>query len=284
MDLALKDKTVWITGASGGIGREVAERFAREGCTLVLQGGSRFDELTAFVAAQAWHERALCLQADLARPEQVEALAERALERFGRIDVCVAVAGRWPREPQLLHHASVQRIERTVADNLLSAVWTSRAFLRQLERCGPRQGAEAAHGAALVLIGSTAGQYGERHHADYALAKAGLRGLMASLKNEIVLIDRAARVNLVEPGWTMTHSVRPELSRPDIVKRVVGSMALRQLGAASDVAQAVLYLASPTAARHVSGQIVSVSGGMEGRTLWSADEIDAERARRMPPS
>ncbi len=281
MDLGLAGKTAWITGASGGIGRVIAEAFAAEGANLVLQGHGRFEELAAFAGGQSWATRCLCLRADLSRPEEVERCARAGSERFGRLDVCVVAAGRWPREPRLLHEASVERIRATLDDNLLSAVWTARAFLSQLSGSGPRAD---QHGASLVLLGSTAGRFGERHHTDYALAKAGLRGLVTSLKNEIVLLDPRGRVNLVEPGWTMTRVVRPELSRPGVIQRVTASMALRQLGAASDVARAVLFLASPVCARHVTGEFLSVAGGMEGRTLWSAADIDEARARQMPDS
>ena len=82
-----------------------------------------------------------------------------------------------------------------------------------------------------------------------------------------------------QPGWTVTHNVRPALEKPGVVARVVQTMALRQLGRAKDVAKAAAFLSSPAAARHVSGQTIVLAGGMEGRVLWPADSIDEARIR-----
>jgi len=276
MDLGLADKAVWITGASGGIGRALAEAFAAEGARLLLQGRERMAELERYVAAQPWSERAVCVRADVKVPAELEAALAKGAQAFGRVDVCVANAGAWPREPLLLHEASEERIRGAFEANLLGAVWTARAFMAHLAAVGPRPD---AHGAALVFIGSTAGRFGERHHAEYAAAKAGLRGLAASLKNEIVRLDPWARVNVVEPGWTATHLVRPDLEQPGAIARAARTMALRQVARAADVARAVLFLASPLAARHVSGEVLAVAGGMEGRVLWEETDVDERAAR-----
>lgn len=278
MDLQLADSVVLITGASGGIGRALAEAFAAEGAWLVLTGLSRQAELEAWVATRAWRERALCLRADAARPAEIEAAFARAVERWGRVDVTVANAGAWPREPELLHQASEARIRGALEANLSSALFTARAFLATLERSGPRAD---ARGASLCLVGSTAGRFGERHHCEYAVAKAGLYGLLHTLKSEIVLLDPYARVNLVEPGWTATELVQRELEQPGVIERVTRTMPLRQLARPLDVARAVVWLSSPAASRHTSGQVLTVAGGMEGRGLWEPGEVDeaAVRAR-----
>jgi 3-oxoacyl-[acyl-carrier protein] reductase len=278
VDLALAGKTAFVTGASGGIGRALAEAFAAEGANLVLHAGSRLQELERHVAARPWRERALCVQADVTVPEQLERCARQGVERFGRLDLCVANAGRWPRENLLLHQAPLERIRGTIETNLMGALWTARAFLAELERSGPRSDGV---GAAIVFIGSTAGRFGERHHCEYSASKAGLYGLLASLKNEIVLVDPRGRVNLVEPGWTVTHMARPELDQPGTIARVTATMALRQLASAEDIARAVLFFASSAMARHVTGSVLTVAGGMEGRTLWQPEQIDeaAVRAR-----
>jgi 3-oxoacyl-[acyl-carrier protein] reductase len=275
VDLELADKTVLVTGASGGIGGALARTFAAEGARLVLHAGSRIEALRDWVREQAWHERAVCVRADVGRLEELEAAFAEGEAAFGRIDVCVANAGRWTNEPLLLHEAPVERIRSTIETNLLGSVWTARAFMAQLARHGPRPD---GHGAALAFIGSTAGRFGERHHAEYAVSKAGLIGLMHSLKNEIALVDPYARVNVVEPGWTVTHMVRDEISRPGTICAVTRIMALRQLGRAVDVARTVVMLCS-NASRHTSGQVVTVAGGMEGRTLWSDADIDEEAVR-----
>ncbi len=271
MDLALSDKVVWITGASGGIGRALAEVFAGEGALLALQGHAKRGELEAWLARQSWRERALCLGADVRDEAAMERCAAEILARFGRCDVCAANAGQWPLEHRELFELPAARLRATLEVNLLGALFTARAFLGALRRTGARPD---GHGAALVFTGSTAGRFGERGHLDYAVAKAALHGAVKTLKNEIVRLDPYGRVNAVEPGWTVTHMARPALAQPGHVERAVRSMALRQLARAVDVARTVAWLASPTAAAHVTGEIVGVAGGMEGRIQWNEDEVD----------
>jgi len=271
MDLGLTNKVVWITGASGGIGRALAEVFAAEGAHLALQGNSAAEELEVWVQAQPWRPRALVLRADVRDPAALEGCAARILERFERIDACMANAGKWPLEHRELEVLAPERLSETLAVNLLGALYTARAFLGALRRTGPRTD---GHGSALVFTGSTAGRFGERGHIDYAVAKAGLVGAVKTLKNEIVQLDPYGRVNAVEPGWTVTHMARPALAQPGHVERAVRTMALRQLARARDIARVCAWLASPLAAAHVTGETISVAGGMEGRLLWSEDEVD----------
>jgi len=276
MDSGLRDKVVVITGASGGIGRALAESFGAEGCRLVLAGHTQLDSLAAWTEQQPFRDEACLVGADVADPDAVDALFAAGVERFGRVDVCIANAGIWPRDDTPLGSMDPARLRRTVEVNLLGAAHTARSFLATLTDTGPR---DDGHGAALVFTGSTAGRFGEKGHADYALAKAGLTGLVMTLKNEIVSIDPFGRVNLIEPGWTVTHMARPALEQPGTIRRVVATMSLRQLGRAKDIARTALWLASPRLARHVSGQVITVAGGMEGRLLWDAEDVDEEAVR-----
>jgi 3-oxoacyl-[acyl-carrier protein] reductase len=163
-----------------------------------------------------------------------------------------------------------------VAVNLLGAAWTARAWMASLARHGPRAD---GRGAAWVAVGSTAGRFGEAGHADYAMAKAGLRGLMLSLKNEVVRLDPYARANLVSPGWTVTEMARPALDEPGAVAGVLRTMPLRQLARPEDVARVVATLLSPAASRHVSGEDITVAGGMEGRVQWAVEDVDVPAVR-----
>lgn len=273
MDLGLQDKVVWVTGASGGIGRAVAEVFAAEGASVALHGHRSVDETRTWLTDQAWAERALVVQADLRDPDALGACAEEVVERFGRIDVCVANAGVWPAGDLRLDELPIERLQDTIAVNLLGSLYTVRAFMRHLAASGPRAD---GHGAAAIFVGSTAGQFGERGHVDYAASKAGLIGAMKSLKNEIVQLDPYARVNVVEPGWTVTRMARPAMDEPGAVERVTRTMALRQLARAQDIARAIAVLASPTASSHVTGQVLTIAGGMEGRLLWNEDDVDRD--------
>lgn len=278
MDLGLKGLVVVITGASGGIGRALAEAFAAEDASLVLTSVSRLPELESWVASQPWRERALALCADVTQPAEIGAAFDAALERFGRVDACIANAGRWTPEFALLNQADEQRIRASIDTNLLGSLWTARAFFACLAHSGPRSDGA---GASLVLIGSTAGRFGEKGHAEYAVSKAGLYGLVRTLKNEIVDLDPHGRVNMIEPGWTVTHMARPALDEPGRIAKVVRTMPLKQLARAKDIARAACFLCSPAAARHVSGEVLTIAGGMEGRVLWDPADVDeaAVRAR-----
>jgi len=117
------------------------------------------------------------------------------------------------------------------------------------------------------MIGSTAGLFGEAGHADYAAAKSAIvHGLLLSLKNEVVRIAPRARVNAICPGWTESPMTRSSLS-PALVERITRTMPLRKVATPEDVARQVVALASNRISGHVTGQVVTVAGGMEGRVV-----------------
>ena len=258
MDTGLSGKGVLVTGSSGGIGAACARAFAIEEARVVVHY-HRGEERAREVAAELGG--APVLQADLTDEREVDRLFEEARSALGRIDVCAAVAGVWPKEDVPVWELSLDRWEATLRQNLTSAFLTSRGFLREVERNG--------HGA-LVLIGSTAGIVGEAGHADYAAAKSAvLGGLLLSLKNEIVRVAPSARVNAVAPGWTESPMTRGHVD-PDAVRRVSRTMALRKVAQPEDVARQVVVLASDVLSGHVTGQVVTVAGGMEGRVVHEA--------------
>jgi 3-oxoacyl-[acyl-carrier protein] reductase len=127
----------------------------------------------------------------------------------------------------------------------------------------------------LVFIGSTAAVFGEAGHADYAAAKAAIAyGLTRSLKNELSRLAPhtkeycGGRVNCVCPGWTTVPRLASKLRRAKTIRRVAATMSLPQLARPEDIANAVAFLTSGRLARHVTGQSMTVAGGMEGRKLW----------------
>jgi 3-oxoacyl-[acyl-carrier protein] reductase len=274
MDMQLANKVVLITGASGGIGRAMAEAFAEEGARVCLHGNSQFEALVGWLAEQPWRERAMTVRADVTQPAEVRAAFEQVVRKWQRVDVAIANAGVWPAPDRNLWELEEERLRQTLEVNLFGAIWTARAFMATLKQCGPHPD---GHGASLLFTGSTAGQFGERGHCDYSASKAALSGLVRTLKNEIVELDPYARVNMIEPGWTVTEMARKDLDQPGVLEAVVKTMPLRQIARAAEIARAAVFFSSPYAARHVSGQVLTVAGGMEGRVLWQDGDINREQ-------
>jgi 3-oxoacyl-[acyl-carrier protein] reductase len=257
VETGLAGQGVLVTGASGGIGAACARAFAAEGAQVLVHY-HRGEERARAVAAELGG--APIAQADLTIEADADRLLVEAREALGRVDVCAAVAGVYPAADVPVWELDLERFERTILENLTATFLTARAFLRSLKGIG--------HGA-LVLVGSTAGRFGEAGHADYAAAKAAIQGgLLLSLKNEAARLGPAVRVNAVAPGWTVSPMTRG-LLEPDDVRRITRTMPLRKVATPEDVATQVVVLASEGLSGHVTGELVTVAGGMEGRVLHS---------------
>ncbi|MFP4647528.1 MAG: SDR family NAD(P)-dependent oxidoreductase [Candidatus Acetothermia bacterium] len=265
MDLGLEDKTVMITGASGGIGSACARLFADEGAELVLHGFRHMGRLEEL--ADDLHAEPLIVQADLGEGLEVENIFEKAERQTAGVDVLVANAGQWPPEDTPVADMSLERWEKVIRVDQTGVFLCAREFLKSLR-------ARDADYASLILIGSTAAVFGEENHAGYAAAKAAVTyGLTRTLKNEIVRIVPGGRVNAVCPGWTKTPMAEPGLNDEDAVRHALQTMALKRVGKPEDIARSVAYLSSPVA-EHITGQILTVAGGMEGRRLHDPSEIN----------
>lgn len=259
MDTGLAGKGVLVTGGAGGIGTEICRAFAAEGAKVAVHFRSSSQAATD-LAAEIGGD---ALGADLRVEAEADELVPRAVEALGRLDVCVANAGFWPRADEAVWELTLERWEATLASNLTASFLTSRAFLRHAASVGS---------GSLVLIGSTAGQYGEAGHADYAAAKGAIiTGLLLSLKNEAARIGDGVRVNAVAPGWTLTPMIGDRGLDADHVAAVTSTMSLKKLGQPQDVASQVVVLASDKLSGHLSGQVVTVAGGMEGRLVLPKD-------------
>lgn len=271
MDSQLRGQAVMITGASGGIGSAIARQFAAEGARLVLHyhsGRSRIAQLQEELDSV----ESVAVRADLRREAEVKRLFAQATKRFGRVDTLVANAGAWEARDVPLHQMPLRQWQQTL-DGVLTTVFLSTREFLQLAAKQKR--------GNIVLIGSTAAVFGEAGHADYAAGKAAIAyGLTRSLKNELARLAPhtreycGGRINCVCPGWTVVPRNAARLRDPQVARKVTATMALPQIGRPEDMAHATVFLASDTLARHITGQMLVIAGGMEGRWLWQPEEID----------
>ena len=271
MNTGLKGKVVIVTGASGGIGSAIARGFAAEGACVVLHY-HRGKDAAAALQRELGEDRTFAVRADVRREADVKRLFAAAVKRHGRVDTLVANAASWEVNDIPMHEMSLRQWRETLDGVLTSAFLCTREFMRLVAR--------QKNGNA-ILIGSTAAVFGEAGHVDYAAGKAAIAfGMTRSLKNEFSRIAPhtkdycGGRVNCVCPGWTTVPRLAAKLGNHRVVRKVAATMALPQLARPEDIANAAVFLSSDKLARHITGQTLVVAGGMEGRTLWSPEEID----------
>ncbi len=266
MDTGLENNTVVITGSSGGIGSAAAKEFAKERANLVLHGHTGTERLKEL--SSELQTNTITVQADLTDPDQTKSLFNRTEDEFGPPEALVANAGVWPEEETPIKDMSLERWQNTITTDQKSVFLCSREFLRALE------GSELDR-SSLVIVGSTAAVFGEENHADYAAAKAAITyGLMRSLKNEIVRVAPEGRVNAVCPGWTKTKMTEPDINDPEKLSKTYQTRSLQSVADPEEIARSIVFLSSQRLASHITGEVLTVAGGMEGRLLHQKENID----------
>lgn len=255
METGLAGRGVLVTGGAGGIGAAIVRAFAAEGALVAVHYRTAHraaDELAAGIGGVALH-------ADLTVEGEADALVPAAVAALGRLDVVVANAGAWPSDDVPVWDMPLERFRSTVDANLTTAFLTARAFLRHARTTGT---------GSLIFMGSTAGLIGEAGHADYAAAKGGVTsGLLLSAKNEAARIGGSVRVNAVSPGWTITPAREREGVDRERYDRALATMALKKLATPEDVAGLFVVLASDEISGHITGEVIQVAGGLEGRLV-----------------
>src|SRR5260370_30414223 len=200
MDIGLTERVVLVTGAAGGIGHEVVRAFRREGARVIVHFHTKRERAQTLAGEPG--PTAVALGVDLTEEAEVQRLFSESEAALGPVEILVANAGRWPPDDTPVSRMTLAQWNDTLASNLTSAFLCMREFFRGI-------GKHRLTDPAAVLVGSTAGIFGEAGHADYAAAKAGLTyGLARSLKNEICRLAPRGRVKVVCPGWTFTPMTR----------------------------------------------------------------------------
>jgi NAD(P)-dependent dehydrogenase (short-subunit alcohol dehydrogenase family) len=240
-----------VTGGTKGIGRHIAAAYAGAGASVVVCGRTPPDD-----PAGGGDEVPTFIACDVREPEQVEALVDAIVERFGRLDVAVNNAGGAPWADSAT--ASPRFNERIVALNLLAPFTVAQAANRVM------QGQD--DGGAIVNISSVSGTRPTPGTAAYGAAKAGLLNLTQTLAVEWA---PKVRVNAVVAGLIATEQAHLFYGDEAAQARVAATVPMGRLGTPADVAAACLYLSSP-AASFVTGAALPVHGGNERPAYLSA--------------
>jgi len=241
----LSDRVAIITGASRGIGRAVALALAAEGAKVVVNYASSSDAAQQVVTAITdAGGSAIALQADVSKLEQVEALFNETLEKFGRVDVLVNNAGI--TRDTLLLRMKPEDWQAVIDLNLTGVFLCTRAVSKVMLK--QRSG-------RIINIASVSGQMGNPGQANYSAAKAGVIGFTKTVAKE--LASRGITVNAVAPGFIATD-MTSDLKSEEILKYI----PLGRYGEPEEVAGMVRFLAADSAAAYITGQVFNVDGGM----------------------
>lgn len=243
----LQEKTALITGAARGIGKQIALRFAQEGCNIAFTD-LQIDE----VAEQTLRElqdkgvQAKAYAGNAADFEGAHQIVQQVKQDFGRIDILVNNAGI--TRDGLLLRMTEQQWDSVITVNLKSA-------FNFIHACTPIMMSQ--HSGSIISMASVVGIAGNAGQANYAASKAGIIALTKSTAKE--LGSRNIRANAIAPGFILTEMTAkiPEEKRAEWVKNI----PLRRGGTTEDVANVALFLASDLSA-YMTGQVLSVCGGM----------------------
>lgn len=250
--MKLKGKTALVAGGGRGIGRCIALALAREGADIAVGDlvGENADSVRDEI--KALRVNALACKVDLTKRVEVEQMVEKVLSQFGQLDILVNSAG-WDRlEPFL--ESSEETWERILAINFKSVLYTSKAVLPHMISRGSGK---------IVNISSDAGRVGSSWEAVYSGAKGAVIAFSKTLAREVARYK--INVNVVCPGLTDTpllEAVRSQSPQTEkLIDAVTKATPFRRVAKPEEIAEAVLFFASPSA-DFVTGQTLSVSGGL----------------------
>jgi 3-oxoacyl-[acyl-carrier protein] reductase len=244
--VSLNGKIALVTGAAQGIGRDIALGLATDGADVAICDVNLEAALKTAADMEAKGRKSLALKANVASSAEVTAMIDQVVEKFGRIDILVNNAGI--TRDGLIIRMKDEDWDLVLSINLKGAFLCTKSALKYMTK--QRSG-------TVINIASIVGAMGNAGQANYVASKAGLIGLTKTIAREYA--NRNVTANAVAPGFidtAMTQALTEQV-RTDLAKQI----PLGRLGSSEDVANAVRFLASPSAA-YITGQVIHVNGGM----------------------
>ncbi len=242
-----ENKTVFVTGGSRGIGKEVALKFAENGYNVVINYVSSNTDVEALKSEfEGKGVKTLIMQADVTDKTAIEELVKKAIEEFGAIDVLVNNAGI--TRDNLLMRMSEEEFDKVIEINLKGTYIVTKAVTKYMMK--KRKG-------SIINLSSVVGVAGNAGQCNYAASKAGIIGFTKSIAKE--LASRNIRSNAVAPGFIETDMTA--VLSDEIKENIHNQIPLKRMGTAKEVANLIYFLGSDESA-YITGQVINIDGGM----------------------
>lgn len=247
----LKNKVALITGGTRGMGRAVAQLFAEEGASVIINGRNQQLGKEVVESISRNNGEALFVQGDIRSPESNRKLVEKTVSEYGKLDILIPNAG-------ILGLGSVTGVEeetwhRTLDTNLNAVFYLLRAAIPEMEKTGTT--------GTVVVTGSIAAHKGFPNHAAYCASKGAVESLV---RQTAVDYAPGIRINLIQPGPVETKLYNDSaiaFPNPDtVLDEVPESLPMKRTGSPNDIAQTVLFLASEESS-WITGSVIAIDGG-----------------------
>jgi NAD(P)-dependent dehydrogenase (short-subunit alcohol dehydrogenase family) len=244
----MSSSVVLITGALSGIGRAAAMSFAKAGHRVVVSGRKQDAGQTLVSELRSLGAEAEFVQADVRNEDDVHRLVNRAVERFGRLDVAVNNAGT-EGKPGPVTEQTLESYAATFDTNVLGVILSMKHEVRAMQRQGS---------GSIINISSTYGHEGAAGASVYVASKHAVEGLTKSVALEVA--KSGIRVNAVAPGPTDTGMLTRFTGTPESKAALVTTVPMGRLGLTEELANAIVFIASDEAS-FINGHVLNVDGG-----------------------
>ena len=241
------EKVALVTGATRGIGKQIAITLSKEGYNIALNYRTENDELENLKKEiGANNVEVLAVQGDVSNFEDCENVVKETIEKFGRIDVLVNNAGI--TKDMLLARMKEEDFKQVIDVNLVGTFNVTKNVISYMMK---------ARSGRIINISSVVGISGNAGQSNYAASKAGIIGFTKSLAKEVA--SRNILVNAIAPGFIQTSMT--DVLKDEIKEEIAKAIPLKRMGTADDVANLVKFLASEDSS-YITGQVINVDGGM----------------------